>query len=458
MNEVKPDIIGLFSSTLVKAGRLALRHIGRQSDSHPGRIMLSWKRNDVCVETKERGKDNTSKEYPQLVSKGWNGHNRVFKYRIPTGLKHDKLIKSINDIEFDLKSEVLFKLLENDKKAHFSLTVLSGHLKDLITYTDEANHLKDKGLWIPLGWSRRGLEQLDLTSNNSPHLMIGGGTGAGKSILARLILTTLHIKYTRDEVRLWLCDLKHGNDTSMLGDDPVLVDKVIVGPEAVANTMDELSAIIGQRYEMFKTHKGCSDIKSFNKLYPTKRMPHIICFVDELTKLEGKEFREAREKMSKVTGEGRASGVHMIISCHRPTANLVSGTMKNNIPAVVAFRCNPVSARVLLGEDEWESSMMIDKDVEGRALFKFKDEVLIQVPYIDDEMVGSIMAAYQKPQRAQAELIDKIIKATKEPIDEGIIKKSRNRQLCERPTEETRSQRAKLRLVQPLGTKGIAKE
>jgi hypothetical protein len=450
MSEVKPDIIGLFSSTLVKAGRLALRHIGRKSGSHPGRIMLSWKRNDVCVETKERGKDYVTKEYPQLVSKGWNGHNRVLKYRIPTGLKHDKLIKSINDIEFDLKSEVLFKLLENDKKAHFSLTVLSGHLKDIIMYSDEANHLKGKGLWIPLGWSRRGLEQLDLASNNSPHLMIGGGTGAGKSILARLILTTLHIKYTRDEVRLWLCDLKHGNDTSMLGDDPTLVDRVIIGPEAVASTMDELSKIITERYELIKAHKGCSDIKSFNKMYHQEQIPHIICFVDELTKLEGKEFREAREKMSKVTGEGRASGVHMIISCHRPTANLVSGTMKNNIPAVVAFRCNPVSARVLLGEDEWESSMMIDKDIEGRALFKFKDEVLIQVPYIDDEAVGNIMVAYQKPQKAQADSPAKVVKVPREPIiHEEIIKNSENRQLCSRRDEETRQQHAKLRLVQP---------
>jgi hypothetical protein len=415
---VSPDILGLFSSTVVKIGRFVFRHIGREKDSHSRRIMLAWKRNDVCVETKERGKDNTSKEYPHLINKGWKGHNRVFKYKIPTGLSHSKLIKSITDIEFDLKSEVLFKRLENDPKAHFSLTVLSGHLKDLIMYTDEAEHLKDDGLWIPLGWSRREMEQLDLSSNNSPHLMIGGGTGAGKSILARLILVALHIKYTRDEVRLWLCDLKHGNDTSMLGDNPLLVDKVIIGPEAVADTMDELSGIIAQRYELIKSHKGCSDIKSFNKLYPQKRIPHIICFVDELTKLEGNEWKVARGKMSKVTGEGRASGVHMIISCHRPTANLVSGTMKNNIPAVVAFRCNPVSARVLLGEDEWESSMMIDKDVEGRALFKFRDEVLIQVPYINDDMVTEIMANYQKPSKPQKEqsevLVQRITTSTRE--------------------------------------------
>jgi hypothetical protein len=414
---VKVDIIGLFADTIVQIGRFVLRHIGSEQDSHPGRILLSWKRNGVCVETLEYGKE-TSKLYPSLVDKGWNGHNRVFKYKIPTGLKHDKLIKSLNDIEFDLKSEVLFKRLENDKKAHFSLTILSGKLLDLINYTNEAEKIPTKkGLWVPVGWSRRGLEQLDLASSNSPHLMIGGAAGGGKSILGRLIMACLHMRYTRDECRLWLGDLKHGNGTALLGRDPLLVDRTITSVDDVGKMMDDLSLIIGERYELFKKYE-CDDISAFNEEYPNKMIPRIVVYFDEYTKMEGKELRNVRDKVTKVTGESRGAGVHFIISCHRPTANLVSGTMKNNIPAVVAFRCNPVSARVLLGEDEWESSMMIDKDVEGRALFKFKDEVLIQVPFINNKMIKDIMASYQKPQSTQAGP-DKVNKATKEPDELG---------------------------------------
>lgn len=412
MSEIKPDIIGLFSDTIVQIGRFAIRHIGKEKDSHPGRIMLSWKRNDVCVETKERGKE-TSKLYPYLVEKTWKGHNRVFKYKIPTGLSHSKIIKSLNDIEFDLKSEVIFKRLENDPRAHFSLTILSGKLLDLINYTDEASRApKSKGLWIPIGWSRRGLEWLDLASSNSPHLMIGGAAGGGKSILGRLILAVLHILYSRDECRLWLGDLKHGNGTSLLGRDPLLVDRTITSPEDVGQMMDDLSVIIGRRYDLFRVF-ACDDIAAYNEEYPNKKLPRIVVYFDEYTKMEGKEFKAVRDKVTKVTGESRGAGIHFIISCHRPTANLVSGTMKNNIPAVVAFRCNPVSARVLLGEDEWESSQMIDKDVEGRALFKFKDEVLIQVPFINNKMIKEIMASYQKPIKAQVRPKDKIIKATK---------------------------------------------
>jgi hypothetical protein len=301
-----------------------------------------------------------------------------------------------------------------------------------------------------LGWSRRGLEQLDLASSNSPHMMIGGAAGGGKSILGRLILASLHMRYSRDDCRLWLADLKHGNGTSLLGRDPLLVDRTITKPEEVEQMMDDLSKEIGRRYELFKEY-GCDDIAAFNEEFPKKKIPRIGVYFDEYTKLEGKEFRGIRDKVTKVTGESRGAGIHFIISCHRPTANLVSGTMKNNIPAVVAFRCNPVSARVLLGEDEWESSQMIDKDVEGRALFKFKDEVLIQVPFINNKMIKEIMASYQKPQIAQSELVNKIDKATKEPIKESIEKNTNKSAKCDQPTKKSSPQMAKLHLVQPQG-------
>lgn len=386
------------STSIIMISQFVIQNLRRNSKSYPSRIMLSWKRNDVCVETKERGKDYVTKEYPRLVDSGWKGHNRVLKYKIPTGLSHSKVIKSINDIEFDLKSEVLFKLLENDPKAHFSLTILSGHLLDLINYTNEAENMPNKkGLWIPLGWSRRGLEQLNLASSNSPHLMIGGATGGGKSILGRLILAALHMRYSRDECRLWLCDLKHGNGTARLGKNPLLVDRTISDPDNVEQMMDELSEIISQRYELFREHE-CDDLAAYNEEFPGKKLPRIVVYFDELTKLEGKEYKVAREKMTKVTGESRGSGVHFIISCHRPTANLISGTMKNNFSAVVAFRCNAVSARVLLGEDpeDYKAASMIDQDIEGRALFSFKDQVLIQVPFIDNKMIKEIMTNYQK--------------------------------------------------------------
>jgi len=397
------DIIGFTSHFIVMTGRFLIRNLwSNKIRDDAKRIMLIWKRTNMCVETLERGKEHTTKEYPKLTCKIKQGHNMLYKYRIPTGLSFEKLSQSVRVIEFDLKSEILVKILENEKKAHFSLKVLSGKLLDLIKYSNEAEiapegkNLK-KGLWIPIGWSRRGLEQLDLASSNSPHLMIGGSTGSGKSILGRLIMVCLHLRYSRDECRLWLCDLKHGNGTSMIGENPLLVDRTISKPEDIFNLLSDASIEIGKRYTLFRKYK-CDDLEAFNETFPDKRLPRIVIYIDEMSKIEGKEFRETRELMTKVTGESRGAGIHFIISLFRPIASTVSGTMKNNFSAVVAFRCNPTSARVLLGEDkeDYESAMSIDKDVEGRALFKFKDEVLIQVPFIDNKMVKDIMKDYQK--------------------------------------------------------------
>ena len=397
------DLIGFTSNFIVMTGRFLIRNLlSSKIRDDAKRIMLVWKRTNMCVETLERGKEYTTKEYPKLTCKIKQGHNMVYKYKIPTGLSFDKLSQSIAVIEFDLKSEILVKILENENKAHFSLKVLSGKLLDLIKFTNEAEIAPEgkslkKGLWIPIGWSRRGLEQLDLASNSSPHLMIGGSTGSGKSILGRLIMVCLHLRYTRDECILWLCDLKHGNGTSML-DNPLLVDRTISNPEDVYGLLSDASNEIGKRYALFRKYK-CDDLQAYNEAYPEKKLPRIVIYIDEMSKLEGKQFKETRELMTKVTGESRGAGVHFIISLFRPTANLVSGSMKNNITAVVAFKCNPVSARVLLGEDkeDYESALSIDPDVEGRALFKFKDEVLIQVPFIDNKMVKDIMKDYQKP-------------------------------------------------------------
>lgn len=395
--------IGLIADMIILTGRIASRHLFHQGT--PGRIALAWKRADVCTETKERNREDTEKLYPRLIKKGWNGKNRVFYYRLPTGLSFLKVHKAIHFLESDLKCEVIDKLLENHPKAHFSLTILSGHLLDYVEFNDEIQHLKDNGLWLPLGWSRRGLEQINLEDDNSCHLLIGGGTGAGKSTLAKMFLVSLHVKYTREDVVMWLCDLKHGNDIAMLGDSPLLVDRVIEEPEHVDSMADDLSDEIKRRYTVFK-QSGCRDIKTFNA--NSKRMPHLILFVDEYTRLEGKKFQDVREKLSKITGEGRAAGVHVIVSCHRPTANLIPGTMKNNMAAVVAFRSNPVSARVLLGEDEWESAMTIDKEVPGRALFKWKDEVLMQVPFLKDSVCKEIMSQYQKPKVEKKVTIERV--------------------------------------------------
>ena len=264
-----------------------------------------------------------------------------------------------------------------------------------ITINEITNAIKrkKKGLWIPLGYSRRGLELVNLADDNSAHILQGGSTGGGKSTLTKLIMVILHLVYTTGDVALWLMDLKQGNEIKLLGKNPLLVKNKCSNKEEAESFLGSLWNEVLRRYELFQEYDVTS-IDEYNEI-AEKRLPRILLIIDEYNKLEGKEYNTARLLAKHITGDGRSAGVHVYLSTHRPTANLVDGTLKNNFPVTVAFRCNPVSARVLLGEDEWQMSKKIDAEIAGRALFSYTDQILLQVPLLSNADTKYIMSNYQ---------------------------------------------------------------
>lgn len=402
MEYIKPksggDIVTLISNLLIMGWNTIemLRGYGEDQD-----VKTIFKRAGIYVEDPDYEKPK--KLYPKFVREEWDGKNRVLYYRLPKGLSYKKIRKNMDVIDYGLKAEVLPKYLENDTTADFSLKILSGKLLDYIKADlgKIAEEIKEQGsgLWVPLGYSRRGLECINLADDNSSHIMIGGSIGGGKTTLLRLIMVMLHMVYTREEVVLWLADFKHGNEIQILGKNPELVDMKCSDPGESQSYFMELYAETQRRYDAF--HRiGVTNITEFNQKSKEK-IPHIILIIDELGKLEGKKYEHSRLALKHIAGDGRAAGVHVIMSMHRPTANIVDGTMKNNMPVTVAFRSNPVSARVLLGEDLWEASLMIDAEIAGRALVDWMHQILIQVPYITTDKTKRVMSAYQRQSAPQ---------------------------------------------------------
>lgn len=121
--EKSAGLTGFIANVIIMAGRFLMERNNQYDADCEERIMLVWKRQDVSVETKERGEDYMKKLYPKLDDKSLQGDNWVYKYKIPTGISLEKIRKSINDIEFDLKTKVTFNLLEGDEEANFSLAI-----------------------------------------------------------------------------------------------------------------------------------------------------------------------------------------------------------------------------------------------------------------------------------------------------------------------------------------------
>jgi S-DNA-T family DNA segregation ATPase FtsK/SpoIIIE len=394
---IKMNVLESLAFLLQQAWKLNKKLHGVDSDTELESIIRTiWERANIYVKVGEG--ENERKYYPELVDIGWSGANKVLYYRLPAGMKYSQITKNLDVLTSYLKSEILPRFLENHPKAHFSLTVLSGHLFDYIEadiekLTKELD-VKGKGLWVPIGYSRRGLEAVNLADHNTAHMLIGGSIGGGKSTLLRLILTFLHLRYTIDDINIWTCDFKHGNEMKILGKNPLLVTRTIQKPEQAENFFTELYLESERRYMLFEKMGDVTNLNDYNKKAKTK-IPHIILAIDELGKLEGKEYKDARLLLKHITGDGRAAGIHVIMAMHRPTANIVDGTLKNNLPVVVGFRCNPISARVLFGEDQWELSQEIDHEIPGRAIFLYSDPVLVQVPWLSEEETQKIMASYQ---------------------------------------------------------------
>lgn len=254
---------------------------------------------------------------------------------------------------------------------------------------------KGKGLWVPVGYSREGLELINLANDNSCHILQGGSTGGGKSTLMKLIMVILHLVYTSKDVVLWILDMKHGNEMKMLGKNPSLAVNRCDSPDKAESFLRQLWAEVQRRYVLLN-ELDATGLDEYNEIAEEK-LPRIFLVIDEFGKLEGKDYDKARLLVKHITGDGRAAGVHVYLSAHRPVATLVDGTLKNNFPVVIAFRSNPISARVLLGEDDWKMAKRIDPEISGRALLSHTHQVLIQVPFLSNPYAKKLMAKYQRP-------------------------------------------------------------
>ncbi len=376
-------------------GTMVVDFVKNDSHSLQGKLQLIYKRCDIATENKESHDSKKKKLYPSLTKIGWNGNNKVLYYKLPTGLSFRDVLQKMNYITDGLGAEVIPKQLEGDYKSDFTFTVLSGHLQERVDYTNESELLKSKqGMFVPIGWSRRGFEQLDLSQPDTCDLLIAGVKGSGKSTLMRLIGTSLILNYSDTELNLWLADFKNGAEFSVFGNTSLVKNKITHPHEAKKFFIFLLEAC-EQRNILF-TQNNCVDIDEFNIKYPKNKIPHIIMMLDELAMLQGKN--EEHLILTQLGAVARSSGIHLIISTQRPDRNVIDSNLKNNIAVTVGFRTkNQVSSRVVLGEQN-DRLAYIDPDLRGRCIMQHgAKEIYVQVPLITPSKASELLIPYQIP-------------------------------------------------------------
>ena len=201
------------------------------------------------------------------------------------------------------------------------------------------------GLPMAIGQDTGGSQvAMDLTS--LPHILIAGATGSGKSVCINSIIATLLLAKPPDQLRFLMVDPKRVELTPFNG-IPHLITPVIVDVDEVNTALRSLMREMLLRYKRMED-MGARNITSYNSKAP-ERLPYIVLVVDELADLMIAGGFEVEQNLVRLAQLGRATGIHLVLATQRPSVNVVTGLLKANIPARVAFAvASQVDSRVIL--------------------------------------------------------------------------------------------------------------
>ncbi len=193
---------------------------------------------------------------------------------------------------------------------------------------------------------------INTTLENMPHLLIAGTTGSGKSVCVNAILTCFLMYNTPDDLRMILVDPKRVELTGYNG-VPHLLSPVVVEIDRVIGALQWMTREMDKRYHMF-AQVGSRNIADYNarmKLQGGKKLPFLIIVIDELADLMMIAPGETEQTITRLAQLARATGIHMILATQRPSVDVVTGLIKANFPARIAFAvASNTDSRVILDQ------------------------------------------------------------------------------------------------------------
>lgn len=221
-----------------------------------------------------------------------------------------------------------------------------------------------------------------------PHLLIAGSTGSGKSVCINSIITSIIYHSRPEDVKLMLIDPKVV-ELSVYNGIPHLRTEVITNMKKAEGALNWAVREMEARYQLFAGAK-VRNIEGYNKQNPDKKMPYILIIVDEFADLMNVAAKEVEVLIQRLTQKARAAGIHLILATQRPSADVITGVIKSNIPSRIAFMVeSALNSRIIL--DEGGAETLLGK---GDMLFKQAGAlttVRVQGAFISDEEVEAVV-------------------------------------------------------------------
>lgn len=228
--------------------------------------------------------------------------------------------------------------------------------------------------------------------NATPHLLIAGATGSGKSVCINCIIASILMRTRPDEVKLVMVDPKKV-ELSMYNGVPHLLTPVVTDPKKASIALKNIVREMERRYQIFEDTK-CKNIGAYNKMCETNtdyvKMPYIVFIIDELADLMLVAAKDVEDSIMRITQMARAAGIHLIVATQRPSTDVITGVVKANIPSRISFAVSSsIDSRTIL--DQTGAEKLLGK---GDMLFKPMGEnvpIRIQGAYVSDEELQKIV-------------------------------------------------------------------
>jgi S-DNA-T family DNA segregation ATPase FtsK/SpoIIIE len=223
-----------------------------------------------------------------------------------------------------------------------------------------------------------------------PHLLIAGATGSGKSIFLKTLIASIMYHLTPDEARLVLIDPKRV-EFGVFSSSLFCACEVITDFEEIAAVFEAIVLEMEKRYELLG-HAGASDLRQYNAgIEPRLRQPYVVVVVDEFADLLMQNVEGFENRVIRLAQKARASGIHLVLATQRPSADVIKGLLKANIPGRIAFSVSSqVDSKIIL--DMGGAENLTGKGDLICICPAFRDGIRLQGAYITNEEIQRIMA------------------------------------------------------------------
>ena len=314
----------------------------------------------------------------------------VTRYEIEPapGVKVSRIVNLTDDIALNLAAQHIRMEAPIPGKSAIGIevpnkTTEAVHLRDVLDCSD----FKDARGGIPVGLGK------DIAK--MPHLLVAGTTGSGKSVCVNTLISSILFSRKPEEVKLLLIDPKMV-ELSIYNGIPHLMAPVVTDMKKAAAVLRWAVREMEARYKAFAA-SGKRDIKSYNEAHPKAAMPLIVLIIDELADLMMTAPDDIEESISRLAQMARAAGIHMVLATQRPSVNVITGSIKANVPSRISFAVgSQIDSRTIL--DMAGAEKLLGKGDMLFAPIGANKPIRVQGAFISDDEVEKLVE-FVKAQR-----------------------------------------------------------